>query len=133
MFTNAPIHDLLIRIKNAYMARRLQVSWVIYSRVKEAVLKLLKQYNFISNYEITQDWAKKFLLVHLHEVTDPIQDIPVIKFHSKPSRRWYIWYKEIWSVAWWQWIWIISTSKWLMASHVAKKLKVWWELIAEIY
>jgi len=115
------------------MARRLLVEWVVCSKMKESVLKLLKQYSFITNYEQYEVDNKKFLKVHLKEVHDKIQDVPVIKFYSKPSRRWYIWYKEIKSVAGWQWIGIISTSKGLLATHIAKKEKVWWELIAEIY
>ncbi len=133
MFTNAPIHDLLIRIKNAYMARRLDINNISHSNFKEEVLKLLKQYKFISNYVVDVDWNKKIITIYLNEVHNKIQDIPNIKFYSKPSRRWYISYKDIKPVASWQWIGIISTNKWLLATHIAKKEKVWWELIAEIY
>lgn len=133
MFTNAPIHDLLIRIKNAYMARRLDIENIAHSNFKEEVLKLLKQYGFISNYSVSNDWNKKWLIINLNEIHNKIQDIPNIKFYSKPSRRWYLSYKNIKPVASWQGIGIMSTSKWLLASHIAKKEKVWWELIAEIY
>lgn len=133
-FVNAPVHDMLIRIKNAYMARRENVKPIICSKFKCEVLKLLKKYWFIKDFEIQEDTAsKKYIVVHLNEVNDPINDIPVIKFYSKPSRPWYVWYDDIKSVAWWRWIWILSTSKWLMASHEAKSNKIWWELIAEIY
>lgn len=132
--TNAPIHDLLIRIKNAYLARRETVKDVIYSSFKKEVLDLLKRYNYILDYTIiSQENNKKFLSIKLKEVVDPVNDIPVIKFVSKPSRRMYVWYELIKSVAWWRWIWIISTNKWLMATHEAKAKKLWGELIAEIY
>lgn len=132
--TNAPIHDLLIRIKNAYLARRETVKDVIYSNFKKEVLDLLKRYNYILDYKvISQENNKKFLSITLKEVVDPVNDIPVIKFVSKPSRRMYVWYDLIKSVAWWRWIWIISTNQWLMATHEAKAKKLWWELIAEIY
>lgn len=131
---NAPIHDMLIRIKNSYMARREEVKNVIHSKFKEDVLKLLKKYWFIRWYEIQEDTGnKKFIKIFLKPVLDPINDIPVVKFYSRPSRRWYVSYEDIKSVAWWRWIWIISTNHWLMASHEAKVAKVWWELIAEIY
>ncbi len=133
MYTNAPIHDLLIRIKNAYMARRLEVKWVIYSKFKEEVLKLLKEYKFISNYKVEKDWNKAYIIVYLNEVYDKVLDIPKIKFFSKPSRRWYVSYKDLKPVASGQWIWIISTNQWVMPTHIAKKKKLWWELIAEIY
>lgn len=132
-FVNSPVHDLLIRIKNAYMARLNKVDGVTYSNFKKELLELLKRFKFIKDYEITQDWNKRSLRVTLNEVLDPINDIPSIKFYTKPSRRWYTSSLNIKWVAGWRWIWIISTSKWLMASHEAKKLNIWWELIAEIF
>lgn len=133
MFTNAPVHDLLIRIKNAYMARRLVVKKLIYSKMKEEICKLLRQYNFIANYIVEEDGKKKFLIIHLHEVHNKVQDTPVIKFYSRPGRRWYVGYSDLKQVAWWQGIGIVSTSKWILPSHLAKKYKIWGELIAEIY
>jgi small subunit ribosomal protein S8 len=132
-FTNAPIHDLLIRIKNAYMARRVDVAPVIYSKFKIAVLDLLHQYRFIAGYEVIDIKAKKYIKVKLHPVKNPAQDIPVVRFYSTPGRRYYVWSDQIKSVASGRGIWILSTNQWLLASHVAKAKKIWGELIAEIY
>lgn len=132
-FVNSPVHDMLIRIKNAYMARREIVDWVIYSSFKEAILKLLEKYKFIKKYEVIEDWNKKFFKIYLFEVKNPIDDVPNIKFYSKPWRKWYVGWKDIKPVAWWRGIWIISTPQWVMASHEAKKKRIWGELIAEIY
>ncbi|MFZ5341622.1 MAG: 30S ribosomal protein S8 [Patescibacteria group bacterium] len=52
---NSPVHDLLIRIKNAYMARLNKVDGVTYSNFKKELLELLKRFKFIKDYEITQD------------------------------------------------------------------------------
>jgi ribosomal protein S8 len=54
-FFNAPIHDLLIRIKNAYNARRTVVSGVIHSKFKIEILNLLKDYDFVKSYNIIED------------------------------------------------------------------------------
>ncbi len=132
-FVNAPIHDLLIRIKNAYMARRTQVDGVVYSNFKVNVLELLKQYGFILSYDVVTEGAKKTISITLKEVEDEINDIPVIKFYSRPSRRWYVSYKEIKPVAAGRGIGIMSTSQGLMPTHVAKQKKIGGELIAEIY
>lgn len=132
-FVNAPIHDLLIRIKNAYMARRTLVDGVMYSNFKVSVLELLKQYGFIVSYAVASEGSKKTISITLKEVEDEINDIPVIKFYSRPSRRWYISYKEIKPVAAGRGIGIMSTSSGLMPSHVAKQKKIGGELIAEIY
>lgn len=123
-FVNAPIHDLLIRIKNAYMARRTQVDGVVYSNFKVNVLELLKQYGFILSYDVVTEGSKKTISITLKEVEDEINDIPVIKFYSRPSRRWYISYKEIKSVAAGRGIGIMSTSQGLMPTHIAKQKKI---------
>lgn len=132
-FVNSPIHDLLIRIKNSYMAKRQKIEWVLYSKFKVQVLVLLKKYWFIKDYKIQEDVDKKFLIIYLNPINDLINDIPVVKFYSKPSRKRYVSWKDIKYVAGGRWIWIISTNEWLMASHEAKAKKIWWELIAEIY
>jgi len=132
-YVNAPIHDLLIRIKNAYMARKTSVDWVIFSNFKQQVLELLKQYGFIKSFEIVEDGGKKSLSITLNPVKDAVNDIPNVKFFSKPSRAWYVRCKDIHSVAGGKGIGILSTSQGLMASHEAKQKKLGGELIAEIY
>lgn len=133
-FVNSPIHDLLIRIKNAYMARLINVDWVPFSNFKVQVLTLLKKYKFILDYKVVSITEnKKSIDITLNEVVNPVNDIPVIKFYSKPSRRWYKSASELKPVAWGRGIWIISTSQWLMAAHEAKSKNIWGELIAEIY
>lgn len=132
-FVNAPIQDLLIRIKNAYMARKKTVENVIYSKFKENILKLLAKNEFIKWFEIYQDWNKKQLKIFLNQIQNTIEDIPHIKLHSKPSKRIYVSYNEIKKVAGWKWIWIISTNKWVITWKEAKFNKVWWEYIADIY
>ena len=98
-YINAPIHDLLIRIKNAYMARKTSVEDVPFSNFKVQILELLRQYQFVQNFDIKEDGAKKFITITLKKVINPVDDVPNIKFFSKPSRPWYIGYKEITSVA----------------------------------
>ncbi len=130
---NAPIHDLLIRLKNAYMARKKTVEWIQYSKFKVRVLELLKKFKFIDAFEPVGEWAKRTLSVTLHVTGNLVEDIPVIRMYSKPSKRRYIGWQDIRPVAWGRGIGILSTSQGLMASHEAKKKKIGGELIAEIY
>ncbi len=132
-YVNAPIHDLLIRIKNAYMARKTSVEWIVFSNFKVKILELLQQYKFVKGFEIIEDGKKKFINVSLKKVVNPVDDVPHIKFFSKPSRPWYVSYKNISLVAGGKGIGIISTNQGLMPTHIAKEKKLWWELIAEIY
>jgi ribosomal protein S8 len=98
-YVNAPIHDLLIRIKNAYKARKVVVSDVQYSIFKMEVLKLLQQYGFVQKVDVHEDGSKKYITISLKPVTNSVDDIPVVKFYSKPSRPRYVGYKEIKAVA----------------------------------
>ncbi len=95
----APAQDLLVRVKNAYMARKNTVTGVVHSNFLESIVSLLKKYKFVKNYTVEEDGKKKFLNIQLHDVFDPIQDIPVIRLFSKPSRRWYVSYKDLRPVA----------------------------------
>ena len=125
-YVNAPVHDLLIRIKNAYMARRTTVDGVVYSKFKANILELLKQYGFVKDFSIQgTDELKK--------VVNPVNDIPSVKFFSKPSRPWYVGYKDLKTVAGGKGLGIISTNQGLLPVHVAKQKKLGGELIAEIY
>lgn len=130
---NSPVHDLLIRIKNAYMADKWVVEGVVYSSFLEEVLKLLQQHNFIKDFELVEDGSKKFIKVNLWRVKDKANDIPVIKFYSRPSRRWYVSYKDLKPVAGGRGIGIITTSQGVMDTNSARQKQLWWELIAEIY
>lgn len=115
------------------MARRTSLDWVVYSHFKASVLDLLKEYGFILWYDLLEQGNKKTLHITLKHVKDEINDIPIIKFYSKPSRRWYVSYKDIKPVAAGRGIGILSTSQGLLPAHIAKQKKIGWELIAEIY
>ena len=132
-YVNAPVHDLLIRIKNAYMARRTTVDGVVYSKFKANILDLLKQYGFVKDFSIQGTDSKKEISIELKKVVNPVNDIPSVKFFSKPSRPWYVGYKDLKSVAGGKGLGIISTNQGLLPAHVAKQKKLGGELIAEIY
>jgi len=123
-YINAPIHDLLIRIKNAYMARKTSVEDIPFSNFKIQILELLKQYRFVQKFDIKEDGNKKYINITLKRVVNPVDDVPNIKFFSKPSRPWYVSYKNITLVAGGKGIGILSTNQGLMPAHVAKQKKL---------
>ena len=132
-YVNAPVHDLLIRIKNAYMARRTTVDGVVYSKIKANILYILKQYGYVKDFSIQGTDSKKEISIELKKVVNPVNDIPSVKFYSRPSRPWYVGYKDLKSVAGGKGLGIISTNQGLLPAHVAKQKKLGGELIAEIY
>ena len=115
------------------MARKTTVDGVVFSNFKGEVLSLLKEYHFIKDFKVIEDGKRKFIDIELNVVRDPVNDIPEVKFYSKPSRPGYVGYKDLHSVAGWKGIGIISTNQGLMPTHIAKQKKLWGELIAEIY
>lgn len=115
------------------MARKTTVEGVVFSKFKVNVLQLLKDYDFIKDFEIVEEENKKMINIKLKVVKDPVNDIPEVKFYSKPSRPWYVGYKELKNVAGGKGIGIISTNQGLLPVHVAKQKKLGGELIAEIY
>lgn len=115
------------------MARRTTVDGVVYSKFKVNILNLLKQYGFVKDFLIQGTESKKLLSIELKKVVNPINDIPSVKFYSKPSRPWYVGYKDLKTVAGGKGLGIISTNQGLLPVHVAKQKKLGGELIAEIY
>jgi small subunit ribosomal protein S8 len=87
-------------------------------------LELLKQYGLVKDFAISQEGVKKLITISLKKVVNPVNDVPNIKFFSKPSRPWYVSYKDINSVAGGKGIGIVSTNQGLMPAHVAKQKKL---------
>ena len=106
------------------MARKTSVEGVTFSNFKVKVLELLKQYGFIQNFEVKEVEKKKYIEITLKRVLNPVNDVPNIKFFSKPSRPWYISYKNISTVAGGKGIGIMSTNQGLMPAHIAKQKKL---------
>ena len=115
------------------MARRTTVDGVVYSKFKANILDLLKQYGFVKDFSIQGTDSKKEISIELKKVVNPVNDIPSVKFYSRPSRPWYVGYKDLKSVAGGKGLGIISTNQGLLPAHVAKQKKLGGEVIAEIY
>jgi small subunit ribosomal protein S8 len=84
-----PIGDLLTRLRNAYLARILEVK-APYSKLKADILVILKKNKYISDFEIVDEGNnKKSLLVKLNNVRETLY-VPTFKRISKPGQRIYI-------------------------------------------
>lgn len=127
-----PIGDLLTRLRNAYLARILEVK-APHSRLKCDLLKILKKNKYIQDFEVKdEENNKKSILIKLNNVRETLY-IPTFKRISKPGQRIYIWSKDIKKSRNGKWIYILSTPKWVITWYEARSLNVWWELIAEIF
>jgi small subunit ribosomal protein S8 len=127
-----PIGDLLTRLRNAYLARILEVK-IPYSNLKSELLKILKKNKYILDFEVVDEWNnKKSLFVKLNNVRETLY-IPTFKRISRPSQRIYIWSKDIKKSRNWKWIYVLSTPKGLITWYEARALNVGWELLCEIF
>jgi len=128
MITSLPI-DLLIRIKNGCLASRKTIS-APNSKHNRSILDLLKKYNFIESYEVSED--KKSLTITL-KYQNLIPKVSHVTIFSKPGRRFY---QKSTSLPWGKTqnsLIIISTSLGLMSQKEAKVKGLGGEIIAEIF
>jgi len=125
------IIDLIIRIKNSYLAGQ-EVLVSPYSRFKEEVLKKLVELGFVKNYEIEGEKIKSLIIKLVYNDKGQAA-LRGVKLFSRPSRRIYVSYKELKPVMSGIGYAIISTPKGLMTNKEAKKVKVGGELLFHIW
>lgn len=125
-----PIGDLLTRIRNAYLARKLEVH-VPYSRMKADILRILKKNKYITDYSETED-QKKELIITLNNVRKTLT-VPNFKRISKPGQRIYLGSKDIRKSRNGKGIYIVSTPKGVITGYEARSLNVGGELLCEVY
>lgn len=124
---NDKVGDLLIRIKNGYMARRGEVVSP-YSKLSMAILELLKDEGFIDSFEKGERDIK---IVLKYEDRKPV--LTDVKRISKPGKRVYKGTKLIPRVYNGLGFAIISTPKGIMSDKVARKEGLGGEIMAFVW
>ncbi|MCH9627626.1 MAG: 30S ribosomal protein S8 [Chlamydiales bacterium] len=123
-----PIADLLTRIRNASSAkhRYLDVDW---SKMREAIVKILKENGFVAHYLVKEENKRKTMRVFLKYTSDRVGVIHGLKRVSKPSLRKYIPSQKIPTVLGGMGISIVSTSKGVVDGKTARELNIGGELL----
>jgi len=121
--------DLIIRIKNGYLARKEKVE-VLSSNFNLRILKKLKELKYIKDYSEKEDGKKIEVELLYNNNQKALTDV---KIHSKMGRRIYRGYRELKPVLNGLGFSIISTSKGILTNLEAKKLKVGGELLFDIW
>jgi len=127
---NPPAIDLIIRIKNGYMARK-EVIESPYSRMREEILKKLTEFKFVKSYKITGDKFKKITIELLYENTIPV--FSDVKVYSRPGSRYYVSYRDLKPVLSGYGFSFISTPKGILTNKEARKQKLGGELLFSIW
>ncbi|MBI4100538.1 30S ribosomal protein S8 [Candidatus Microgenomates bacterium] len=124
------VTDLLIQIKNAYLAHLKRIE-VPYSKVGERLVSLLAKEGYLEGVA-TQANDKKVILIDLKYLKKNAA-LKELKIVSKPSTRIYVDKNHIPQVLGGRGITVLSTSGGLMTGQEAKKRGVGGELICKIW
>lgn len=127
-----PIADMLIRIKNALMARHKKVE-IPASKMKLEIARILKEEGYIEDFTYIDEkpQGKIEIILKYDENKRPV--IRGVKRVSKPGRRIYMGYRKLPKVLDGLGIAIISTSQGIMTDHEARRRKVGGEVLCEIW
>ena len=125
------IADYLTRIRNAVKARKKFVKMPS-SKMKEGISKLLKENNFIKDYEVIEDNKQNVLKLYLQYV-DGVASIQGLKRISTPGLRQYVSGRDIPRVLNGLGLAVISTSNGLLTDKQAREKGVGGEVICHIW
>lgn len=127
-----PISDLLTRIRNANH-RKMEKVDIPASKMKGAVLKILKDEGYITNYKSISDRKQGILRVYMRYTPKGERIIKGLKRVSRPGSRIYKRSGEIRKVFNGLGISIISTSKGLMIDRKCRETNTGGEVVCEVW
>lgn len=127
-----PIADMLTRIRNAKATHHQTVS-IPHSKIKAAILKIMKRENFISDFEKKGKKTRKSIVVTLKYQKDGTSAITDLKRVSKPGRRIYRGVDELYPVKEGFGIAVLSTPNGLLTNREARQKNVGGEVICEVW
>jgi small subunit ribosomal protein S8 len=128
---NDIIADSITRVRNAYMRKKDRTT-LLYSKVVESSLEILKDRKFIQDYKVAEKDKKKYLYVTLkYEKGFPA--ITEITRMSKPGRRLYKPAKDLKSFKNGYGIYVISSNKGIVSNKKATELNVGGELLFSVW
>jgi small subunit ribosomal protein S8 len=132
MAISDPIADMLTRIRNAIMARH-DFVLVPASKMKLAVAKILKEENFIVDYEVLKGKPQRVIKLYLKydDKNQPI--LSGLEQVSKPGLRVYVERKEIPRVYGGLGVTILSTSSGIMTGKKAWRRGIGGELLCYVW
>lgn len=131
MVSTDPIADMLSRIRNAIAVNKSEIV-LPHSNVKEAVVRLLKENNFLNDYEVLDADVGKNLRVAINNSSQNAR-ITEIQRLSTPGRRLYAGVDDIPLIKRGRGLVIVSTSKGLMTGQQARSKRLGGELICKVY
>jgi small subunit ribosomal protein S8 len=126
-----PIADMLVRIKNAHSRAKKTVAMPA-SRLKSAILVVLKEEGYVIDYALQGKGIKKNLLITL-KYYDGKAVIETLKRVSRPSLRVYKGSKDIPRSNNGLGVTIVSTPQGVMTGYKASRLQIGGEVLCTVF
>ena len=126
-----PIADMITRLKNACMAERKDLV-LPHSRVKEDIVKILKENQYIEDYQLIEKKPQNEIKIILRYV-NKLSVITDVKRVSKPGRRVYVKASDIPQTLNGYGLTILSSNRGIIDDKKARKEKVGGEILCQIW
>lgn len=126
-----PIADMIIRLKNGYMAHKKTVE-VPHSNLKEAIANILRAEEYVADVVIEDTKPQKTIVLTLRYVGKMPAVTDVLR-NSKPGRRFYSTRAKLPRSLGGYGIVIVSTNKGVMTEKDARKQNVGGEVLCTIW
>ena len=126
-----PIADMLTRIRNAQLVGSQEVA-VFSSKMKKAILAILKEEGYIEDFEVIADDKSRNLLKIYLKYYNGSPVIEMIKRVSRPGLRRYSCSGQLPKIYNGLGISIVSTSHGIMTGNEARKRNLGGEIICEV-
>jgi small subunit ribosomal protein S8 len=126
-----PIADLLARVRNGAHAQK-QEMFVPYSKIKNEVVRILKEEGYITDYSIDTREAHPRIKI-TNKFSNRSSAITGLRRVSRPGLRRYVGAQEIPRVLGGMGTSILSTPRGILSGREAKKQNVGGELLAYVW
>jgi len=127
-----PVADMLTRIRNANQKMKGKVD-IPASKLKERIVKILKEEGYIANYKFISDRKQGILRVYLKYAPNQERAIKGLKQISRPGRRFYCQADELPRVDGGLGTAIISTSQGVMTDKRCREVNLGGEVICFVW
>lgn len=135
MSMSDPLADMLTRIRNATERQHPAVS-IPHSKIKEAVVRVMKDEGYIEDYQVLPERPQPVLRVRLKYTGDRRNRRSIItglQRVSKPGRRMYVGKQDIPWVLNGMGVAIVTTSQGVMTGQEARRRGVGGEVLCKIW
>jgi len=126
-----PIADMITRIKNAVMAEHEELI-LPHSKMKEAIAKILKEFNYIKDYQVVEKKPQSDIKITLNYING-VSAISGVKRVSKPGRRVHLPVDQIPRTLNGYGLTIISSNKGVIDDKTARKQNLGGEVLCQIW